>query len=379
MKRKIQLIFGMLTLPVFLLSAFSQDKKTDSTLGLKDAFSGKFYIGTALNARQITGKDKAAIQIVKKHFNAIVAENCMKSESLQPREGVFNFLLADQFVDFGERNKMYIIGHTLIWHSQVPKWFFNDNKGHDVSREVLIGRMKTHIKTVINRYKGRVKGWDVVNEAIEDDGSWRNSKFYQIIGEDFVKLAFQFAHEADPDAKLYYNDYSMANPGRREGVVALVKKLKEQGVRIDGIGMQGHIGLDYPDIAEFEKSIVAFASLGVKVMITEMDITVLPAPGRYTGADVSAKFVLKQNMNPYTKALPVSISSAFNDRYLSFFKLFLKHQDKISRVTIWGVNDTQSWKNNWPVKGRTDYPLLFDRNYQPKQVVKLIIDEAVKN
>ena len=193
-----------------------------------------------------------------------------------------------------------------------------------------------------------------------------------------MKLAFQFAHEADPEAQLYYNDYSMANPGRRNGVVAMVKKLKEQGVQVDGIGMQGHISLTYPDIAEFEKSIMAFANLGVKVMITEMDISVLPTPDPNIGADISATFEYQQKMNPYANGLPESVSTQLNDRYLSFFKLFLKHKDKISRVTVWGVSDAQSWKNNWPIKGRTDYPLLFDRNFQPKKVVKLIVEEAGK-
>ncbi|GAB3819087.1 endo-1,4-beta-xylanase [Pontibacter rugosus] len=329
-----------------------------------------------MNAEQIMGNDAEAIKVVKAHFNAVVAENCMKSGMIQPREGEFRFALPDRFVEFGEKNGMHINGHTLIWHSQAPQWFFTDNKGHDVSREVLIQRMKNHIAAVVGRYKGRVHTWDVVNEAILDDGSWRKSKFYEIIGEDFIKLAFQFAQEADPEAELYYNDYSMANPGKRAGVVAMVEKLQKQGVRIDGIGMQGHIGLNHPSIEEFEKSIVAFSDLGVKVMITELDLTVLPSPGQNVGADVSANFEYQQKMNPYANGLPDSVSKAFNERYLQFFKLFLKHQDKITRVTLWGVNDGSSWRNGWPVRGRTDYPLLFDRKNKPKPVVKSIIQLA---
>ena len=345
---------------------------------LKDAFAGKFYIGTALNAAQIKERDVTGCQIIKSNFNAIVAENCMKSEEIQPHEGKFNFALSDQLIEFGEKQGMWITGHVLIWHSQAPKWFFIDSRGKDVSREVLIERMKTHIYTLVGRYKGKIKGWDVVNEAIEDDGSYRQSKFYQIIGEDYIRLAFQFAREADPDAELYYNDYSMANPGRRSGVVKVVKQLQAQGVKVDGIGMQCHIGLDYPELGEFEKSVEAFAALGAKVMITEMDITVLPMPDLNVGADVSAKYKYQAELNPYAKALPDSVDKALQQRYYDFFMLFLKHQDKISRVTMWGLTDGQSWKNNWPVMGRTDYPLLYNRNYQPKPVVARIIEAAMK-
>jgi len=374
--KKNQLFF--MVLAGVVLAAFTSAKTAGQQPGLKDAFAGKFYIGTALNAAQITGKDTAACRVVKEQFNAIVAENCMKSGPIQPQEGVFDFSLADRFVRFGEDNHLFMTGHTLIWHSQAPAWFFKDQQGNNVSREVLIERMKKHVYTVVGRYKGKIKGWDVVNEAIEDDGSYRKSKFYEIIGEDFVKLAFQFARDADPEAELYYNDYSMANPGRRQGVVAMVKKLQEQGVKVDGIGMQGHIGLDYPDIREFEKSIEAFAALGVKVMITEMDITVLPMPDLRIGAEVAANFEYQKKLNPYTKGLPEEIEVALEKRYFDFFRLFLKHRNVISRVTVWGVNDRQSWKNNWPVRGRTDYPLLFDRNNQPKPVVQKIIEEAMK-
>lgn len=361
---------------VLLNSGYKVELAKTGKSGLKDAFEGKFYIGTALNAGQITGKDAVALTVVKEHFNAIVAENCMKSGMLQPKEGQFNFDLADQFVQFGEQNNMLINGHTLVWHSQAPRWFFTDSLGNDVSREVMIQRMKDHIYTVVGRYKGRVNTWDVVNEAILDDGSWRKSKFYKIIGEDFIKLAFQFAHEADPEAELYYNDYSMSNPEKRSGVVAMVKDLQQQGVKIDGIGMQGHVGLNYPSLEEFEKSILAFSDLGVKVMITEMDITVLPSPWNNAGADVAANAGYQQKMNPYTDGLPDSVSMAFNERYLNFFKLFLKHQDKISRVTLWGVCDHHSWRNGWPIRGRTDYPLLFDRDNKPKEVVGSIIQAA---
>ena len=267
----------LLGLATWLACACSQTHQ-EKPPSLKEAFSGKFLIGAAINAEQINETDTSSVRVIKEHFNAIVAENCMKSMSLQPQEGVFDFTLADKFVEFGERNNMQLYGHVLIWHSQAPAWFFTDSTGNNVTREVMIERMKTHIQTVMEHYKGRVKEWEVLNEAIMDDGTFRKTKFYEIIGEDYIQLAFQFAHEADPDAELYYNDYSMALPGRREGVVAMVKKMQEAGLRIDGIGMQTHVGMDYPDLAEYEKSMEAYAALGVKIMITEMDITLLPFP-----------------------------------------------------------------------------------------------------
>lgn len=366
----------LLVLLIALVFYSCTSSENGKTISLKEGFADKFYIGTALNEQQITGQDTAAVRVIKEQFNAIVAENCMKSEEIQATEGEFDFTLADQFVEFGEQNGMFITGHTLIWHSQAPRWFFTDSEGNDVSREVMIERMKNHIYTVAGRYKGRVKGWDVVNEAIEGDGSYRNSKFYQIVGEDFIKLAFQFAHEADPDAELYYNDYSMDSEGKRNGVVAMVKKLQEEGIRIDGIGMQTHVGLEYPKLDEFEKSVKAYAGLGLKVMITEMDVTVLPMPGSSVGAEISTNFDYQAKYNPYTEGLPDSVNVLFENRYLDFFKLFLKYEDNISRVTMWGVDDGQSWKNNWPVKGRTDYTLLIDRNYQPKPVVEKLIEVA---
>ncbi|TVP52073.1 MAG: endo-1,4-beta-xylanase [Mongoliibacter sp.] len=349
-------------------------EQNNQSESLSAAATGHFRIGTALNERQLMGETNKSLELTKKHFNAIVAENCMKSGRIQPEEGQFVWEHADRFVEFGEKHGMEINGHTLIWHSQAPKWFFVDEDGNDVSKEVLIERMTTHINTLVGRYKGRVHTWDVVNETILDDGSWRNSKFYQILGEDFVKIAFELAHQADPEARLFYNDYSMAMPGKRAGVVAMVKRLQEQGVKIDGIGMQGHVGLDYPSLEEFEKSIKAFSDLGVEVMITEMDVSALPNPNNHQGAEISDSIEYQQMLNPYTDGLPQEVQEAFNERYMDFFRLFLKYKNEISRVTFWGVTDRYSWKNNFPVRGRTDYPLLFDRDYQPKAVVSDIIE-----
>lgn len=374
MKKTVKLMrFAIILISLSSLQMVSCTKKP-ATLG--DAYKGKFYVGTAMNTPQIIERDTASLNVIKDNFNAIVAENCMKSGPIQPREGEFNFELADQFVDFGVQNNKFITGHCLIWHSQAPRWFFTDSLGNEVSPEILKERMKTHIYTVVGRYKGKISGWDVVNEAVEDDGSYRKSRFFRILGEDFIKYAFQYAHEADPDCELYYNDYSMSKPGKRAGVVAMVKKLQEQGVKIDGIGMQGHVGLDYPELSEFEASMEAYGALGVKVMITEMDISVLPAPNWNGSAEISTNIEYKEKLNPYTEGLPDSARVALDKRYVDFFKLFLKHDDYVSRVTLWGVNDGNSWKNGFPVRRRTDYPLLFDRKNQAKSMVPLLIDLA---
>lgn len=367
-KRIVLTTLSAATLCVTLLSC-----KPKAEIGLKDPFANKFYVGVAMNTAQITGNDSLALALIKKHFNSIVAENCMKSEVMQPVEGEFDFTLADRMIKLGEENKMHIVGHTLIWHSQAPKWFFTDAEGNEVTPEVLAARMKNHIQTVVSRYKGRVHDWDVVNEAINDDGSWRESPFYKILGKDFVKLAFQYAQEADPDAELYYNDYSMSNEGRRNGVIAMVKELQAQGIKVSGIGMQGHMGMDFPDLKEFEKSIVAFAALGVKVMITELDMSVLPTPWSQTGANIADKAEYQEKMNPYVNGVSPEVNAEWENRFLSFFELFAKHSDKISRVTLWGLRDSDSWKNNWPIPGRTDFPLLFDRNYEAKPIVKRIM------
>ena len=343
---------------------------------LKDALKGKFYIGAALNTRQIWEKDTANVAIIERHFNSIVAENVMKSMYLQPKEGEFFFDDADKFVEFGEQNGMWIVGHCLIWHSQLPRWFCVDENGENVSAEVLKARMKSHISTVVGRYKGRIHGWDVVNEAILEDGSYRQSKFYEILGEEFIPLAFQFAHEADPNAELYYNDYNEWYPGRVETVVRLIKTLKERGIRIDAIGMQGHLGMGGPSIADYEAAILAYSSAGVKVMITELDLSILPWPRPGIGAEISTNIEYQKEFNPYTEGVPEEAMQAWTNRMLDLFSLFLKHQDKISRVTMWGVSDGGSWKNNFPVRGRTDYPLLFDRNHQAKPVVDEIIKLA---
>lgn len=374
MRNKKTVLAGLLAIVVTACGAQTAVKKEAT---LKDALGDKFLIGTALNTRQSSGQDTNAVKVVKKHFNAIVAENCMKSEVLQPEEGRYDFRQADEFVKFGEDNGMTVTGHCLIWHSQCPRWFLVDKDGKNVSAEVLKQRMKEHITTVVSRYKGRILGWDVVNEAIMEDGSYRKSKFYEILGEEFVPLAFQYAHEADPDAELYYNDYNMHEPGKRATVVKLVNDLKKRGLRIDAVGMQGHVGMDYPDLSEFEASMEAYAATGAKVMITEFDMSALPTISRSANVADRVDFE-KKTLNPYPDGLPDSVSLEWNARMETFMNLFIKHADYVTRVTAWGVSDRDSWKNNFPMRGRTDYPLFFDREYRPKPFVQKLIDGAAR-
>ncbi|MBO8131014.1 MAG: endo-1,4-beta-xylanase [Candidatus Marinimicrobia bacterium] len=362
---------------ISLLLVFSCAKEPS----LWKAYEDAFYIGVALNRDQISGKDRVALDILKEHFNSITPENILKWSEVHPVPDSFNFSPADAFVRLGEENNMFIVGHTLVWHYQTPQWVFKDDNGNPVSKDVLIKRMKDHIFKVVGRYKGRIHGWDVVNEAINDDGSYRQSPWLKIIGEEYIELAFEFAHEADPDAELYYNDFNMWKPGKREGVIRLLKRLQSKGIQIDGIGMQGHWGLDYPEILEdIEASIKAFSDLGVKIMITELDVTVLPFPDpELIGADITKVYDLRAELNPYAEGLPDSMQKILADRYREFFEVFLKHKDKISRVTLWGMQDGQSFRNFWPIRGRADYPLLFDRNYMPKPAFYAVLEVAKIN
>lgn len=367
--------FGLMLLLLCCVQPKSSEENKQPSL--KSALDGKFYLGAALNLNQIQGRDTASLKIIKEQFAAIVAENCMKSMYMQPKEGEFFFDDADKFVQLGEQNNLFVTGHALIWHSQAPSWFFIDDKGKNVSPEVLKERMKNHITTIVSRYKGRIKGWDVVNEAILDNGEWRKSKFYEILGDEFIPLAFQYAHEADPDVELYYNDYNEWFPEKRDAIVNLVKILKGRGLRIDGVGMQGHVDMYSPSLEEYKAAIDTYAAAGVKVMVTEFDMSALPSPRYNVGANISEVEAYRKEMNPYIEVLPDSISDKWNKRMLEYFTLFLNNSDKISRVTMWGVTDGDSWKNGFPIKGRTDYPLLFDRNYKAKPVVQDIIDLAM--
>jgi len=333
---------------------------------LHAAFEGAFLVGAALNAAQFSGRDTLGAALVTAQFNAITPENVLKWASVHPRSGTYDFTAADQYVAFGERHRMFIVGHTLVWHKQTPRWVFQDSSGQPVTRDTLLARLRDHIQTVVGRFRGRIRGWDVVNEALNEDGTLRPTPWLTIIGADYLAQAFRFAHQADPDAELYYNDYDLENAPKRRGAIDLVRRLRAEGVPLTGVGLQGHDRMDWPTPAQQDTTIAAFAALGVRVMITELDIDLLPRPSQAAPAD----------LNPYRDALPDSVERALAQRYAELFAVYLRHAHDISRVTFWGVADGDSWLNNWPVRGRTSYPLLFDRQRRPKPAFDAVIGVA---
>jgi endo-1,4-beta-xylanase len=345
-------------------TSFAQNK----SISLKDAFKDDFLIGTALGVMHILEKNTKANDLIKREFNAITPENHMKSVNIHPEWNRYNFILADKFVEFGKKNNMYLAGHTLVWHSQLP-----DFVGKIKSTDSLKMFITDHINTVAGRYAGKLNSWDVVNEAIEDDGTFRKSIFYNLLGEDFIKMAFDLAAKADPKVELYYNDYNNEQPAKRKATIEMIKKLKASGTKIDGVGIQGHWSINSLNTKHVEDAIIEYAALGLKVAFTELDLTVLPNPWDLKGADVNQNFENSPYMNPYPKTLPDSVQNTLASKYAELFKIFLKHKDKIDRVTFWGVNDSHSWLNDWPIKGRTNYPLVFDRNFESKKAHEAII------
>lgn len=356
---------------VVLLAACSSSKKTvPVNTSLKEAYKNDFLIGAALNAEQIRedAAAEAANSLIRQQFNTITPENIMKCVIIHPEWNRYDFKLADEIVERGRRGNMAVIGHTLIWHSQLAPFVQKIQ-----SKDSFHTFFTTHIQTIVSRYGGAVKGWDVVNEALEEDGSLRKSIFLNKLGEEYIVEAFRLAQKAAPNTELYYNDYNIEQPKKRAGAIALIKKIQAAGVRIDGVGIQGHWRSYKVPLKEIEESISEFAALGIKVMFTELDLGVLPNPWDGDAADVNLKAEYSARMNPYTAGLPDSVAVMQAKSYSDLFRLFLKHKEKISRVTFWGVNDGQSWLNGWPIPGRTNYPLLFDRNFKPKPALDAVL------
>ena len=345
---------------------------TDRTDSLSDRYKDLFHLGAAINEDIILGKDLQSKNIVTSEFNSITPENSLKWMYLQPFPNKFNFGAADKYVELGIKNNMHIVGHALVWHNQLA-----DFMKTTVSRSEFKKHVENHINTVVSRYKGKIDTWDVVNEAFNENGSLRPSVFKKQMGDNYIEDVFKLAETADPDADLIYNDYNLYKPAKRAGVLKMVKKLQENGTKINAIGVQAHWRLNSPSLKEIEQIILDISDLGVEVMFTELDVTVLPNPWELVGAEVTqnfSKFEGDPKMDPYPKALPKSVEKQLAKRYEDIFKLFVKHQEKISRVTFWGVMDKHSWLNDWPIKGRTNHPLLFDRNYQPKKAYNKLIN-----
>lgn len=336
---------------------------------LREIYKKDFAIGTALNNRQVAERDTAAARLVPQQFDAATPENMMKAALLHPEWNRYTFEEADKLVAYAQKHHIKVNAHTLIWHSQLPAFMRHMNSADSVRQF-----MHDHITTVAGRYDGQVYSWDVVNEALNEDGTMRKSVFQQKLGDDFVVEAFRLAQQAAPHTHLYYNDYNIEQPAKRAGAIALIKKIQAAGVRIDGVGIQGHWSIENLPLREIEKSIQEFGELGIEVMFTELDLSVLPNPRGIVGADVSQSATYNDKINPYRNGLPDSMQTKLADSYESLFKLFLQYKNKVSRVTFWGVDDGQSWLNDFPVRGRTNYPLLFDRKFQPKPAFYRVID-----
>jgi len=351
---------NLLTVLIFMLAGCATSQKntnSNSTVkGLKDYYKNYFPIGVAVSPRSIKSNEAA---LILEQFNSMTPENAMKMGPIHPRENEYNWRDADSIAAFAKRNNIKLRGHTLCWHSQTPSWLFKDDKGEKVSREVLLQRLKEHITTVVNRYKGTIYAWDVVNEAISDkpDEYLRPSPWTDIIGDDFIAKAFQYAHEADPNAVLFYNDYNEIDPVKRGKIIRMIKSLQAAGVPIDGVGLQAHWAVNEPSREQLEKTLADFAALGLKMQITELDISVYPKE-HTARARIPADSDTAFSAEKEAKQMAV---------YKMSFELFRKYKKSITGITFWNIADNSTWLDNFPVRGRKDFPLLFDRNYQPKK------------
>jgi len=323
---------------------------SDTLKGLKDYYKNYFPIGVAVEPISLTGTSSA---LIVKHFNSLTAENVMKPASVHPEENRYFWDNADLIVNYAKANGMIVRGHTLLWHKQVPSWMFKDTAGNTVSKEVLLARLKEHINQVVTRYKGKVYAWDVVNEVLDDDDSkfYRETNWYKICGEEYIAKAFHWAHEADPDALLFYNDYNTEFPGRRDKVYKLVKQLLDAGVPIHGIGLQGHWNINNPSEQNLRSAIEKYSSLGLKIHITELDVSV------YSSGE----------KDPKDNVFTAEREQKQLEKYKMIFRVFREYKNVITGVTFWNVSDKHSWLDNSPVAGRKNYPLLFDQNLKPKK------------
>lgn len=344
------------------IQTISAYQEASQNKGLKDYYADYFPIGVAVSPFALKTNEA---ELIKKEFNSMTPENAMKMGPIHPKENEYAFAQADSIVAFAQRNNLKLRGHTLCWHSQAPRWFFTDAKGDTVSKEVLYQRLRDHITTVVTRYKGKIYAWDVANEVISDNANeyFRKSAFYKICGEEFVSKAFQFAHEADPDAQLFYNDYNEIDPVKREKIYRLVMELKKAGVPIHGVGLQAHWAINEPSRDQLEKTLARFAETGLKIQITELDISVYPkehSARERRPEDSNTEFSAEKEQ----KQLEV---------YKMCFELFRKYKDHITGVTFWNISDRGSWLDNFPVRGRKDYPLLFDKEMKRKKVYDSVV------
>jgi N-sulfoglucosamine sulfohydrolase len=330
-----------------------------------------FQVGVGVTHRIVEQPD--AWPLLLDQFSVVTPENCMKVVEMHPEEDEFRFQNADKFVAFAEEKNLQIIGHTLVWakDDRTPEWMFKDGD-KPASKDLLLQRMKTHIDTIAGRYKGKIHAWDVVNEALDDgNGLIRPSGWLSIAGEDYLVKAFEYAHAADPNALLFYNDYNNESPNKRKKMITLIKMLKEKGAPIHGCGIQGHYTIDQVPYDDIESTLNAMRDLGMKVVVSELDIDVIPR-GRWW-ADGNIHREEMKSINPFKDSLPADLAQRQADQYAKLFALFKKHADIIERITFWNLHDGQSWLNHFPWE-RTNHPLLFDRNKKAKPAFQSFIN-----
>jgi endo-1,4-beta-xylanase len=344
---------------------------------LKSVAPKGLLVGAAVNRSQSDGKDAAALAIVTAQFDQVSPENVLKWGPVHPEPGRYDFEPADRYVEFGRSHGMFVVGHVLLWHQQTPAWVFAGVDGRKLDRETALGRLKAHVDAVASRYKGRIGGWDVVNEALEEDGSLRQTPWLEAIGPDYVEKAFEYARAADPRAELYYNDYNLWKPAKRDAAIRLVQGLKAKGLRVDALGEQAHWGVDDPPVAAIDEMLGAMRKAGLAVHVTELDMDVLPRDPDMWGADLSKKATIKARTNIYPDGLPPAMQERLARRYADVFALFLKHG--VSRVTFWGVTDATSWLHNFPIPGRVNYPLLWDRDGRAKPAFDAVVEVLRKH
>ena len=331
--------------------------------GLKDVYKDYFPVGVAVSPFALKTNEAA---LILREFNSLTAENAMKMGPIHPREDQYFWAHADSIAAFARRHKLKLRGHTLCWHNQTPAWLFEDANGKPVSKEELLKRLKDHITTVVNRYKDVIYAWDVVNEVISDkkDEYLRNSPWFRICGEDYIEAAFRYAHEADPKALLFYNDYNEIDPVKRAKIIRLVQSLQQKGVPIHGIGLQAHWAVNEPSFAQLDSTLNEFAATGLQLQITELDISVYPKEHdarQRQASDADTSFSQEKEARQI-------------QRYKEAFELFRKYRRHITGVTFWNISDRYSWLDNFPVKDRKDYPLLFDASLQRKRAYEAVID-----
>lgn len=379
-------ILSFIMAGIISVSCSHQAETTDTTL--KDAFADDFLVGVAVAQDIIANNDTACINLICQQFNAVSPESVLKPEYIHPAPDVWDFSQGDAYCKFAADHGLKALGHTLVWHNQTPDFFWLNADGSVRTKEEMEATLEEYVEKTVTHFAGKVYAWDVVNEIVSEEGGYRDDKgwekYYPGSKDSLVALAFRTAQRCDPEAELYYNDYNMWRQSKVDGAVHIVKMLREQGIRIDGVGIQAHWGLNYPDMKDVETTIDRLYDLGVKVMITELDVDMLPfsREGQMTGKAMYDPALQREEfmkwLNPYADGLPTEVDQQIADRYEEIMRTIYGKRDKISRVTFWGLHDGISWKNDYPIPNRTNYPLLFGRGLEKKKAYYSVVNVGKK-